>query len=43
MATKKEIFDLFEFGYFDTVISGRTGVSLEKVRELRILYNVFKK
>ena len=45
MATKneKEVMSLFQYGYFDTVLAGRCGVSLDRVKELRQLYNLFKK
>ena len=44
MATKaeKECMHLLQFGYFDTVLSARCGLSMAKVQELRLLYNLLK-
>ena len=44
MATKaeKEVMGLFQYGYFDTVLSGRTGVPIDRIKELRQMYNLFK-
>ena len=44
MATKqeKECMGLFKYGYFDTVLSGRCSLSLDKVRELRALYALWQ-
>ena len=35
---EKEVMSLFKYGYFDTVLSGRCGVNLDRVKELRVLY-----
>lgn len=44
MATKeeKECMHLFQYGYFDTVLSARCGLSMAKVEELRLLHNLLK-
>ena len=39
---EKEVIDLFQYGYFDTVLSGRCGVPIDRVKELRVLYMLFK-
>ena len=39
---EKECMDLFQYGYFDTVLSARCGISIAKVQELRTLYNLLK-
>ena len=40
---EKEVLSLFKYGYFDTVLSARCGVSLKRVIELREMYNLFGK
>ena len=44
MTTKneKKAFDLFQFGYKDSIIAARAELSLDRVKELRQLYNLFK-
>ena len=44
MPTKgeKECMELFQYGYFDTVLSGRCGIPIAKVQELRTMYNLLK-
>ena len=39
---EKECMKLFKYGYFDTVLSARCGLPLEKVKELRVVYTLFK-
>ena len=39
---EKEVMSLFKYGYFDTVLSARCGVSLKRVIQLRDMYNLFK-
>lgn len=38
---EKEVMSLFKYGYFDTVLSARCGVSLKRVIELREMYRLF--
>ena len=39
---ERKVMSLFKYGYFDTVLSGRCGVPIDRVKELRVLYMLFK-
>lgn len=39
---EKECMGLFKYGYFDTVLSARCGIPINKVRELRALYTLWE-
>ncbi|MCK4528898.1 hypothetical protein KAW18_16130 [candidate division WOR-3 bacterium] len=39
---ERECMELFQYRYFDTVLSARCGISIAKVQELRTLYNILK-
>ncbi len=44
MPTKKEktAMSLFKFGYVDSIISARAELSINRVKEIRSMYNLFK-
>ena len=41
MPTKKEktAFELFQYGYVDSIIAARANLSIDQVKELRVIYN----
>ena len=40
---EKQATELMGFGYFNSIIAARTGLTIKEVEEIRVVYNLFKK